>query len=126
MSSELAFQRCVNPACASEYAVGEVLTACRVCGGLLDVDYDWNRIPVPKSLADFEKKWTTRRNRLNFSGVWRFKELLNFALDEQVLTIGEGQTLLRSEPEVARFLGLKQVHLQYEGLNPSGSFKDNG
>ena len=88
--------------------------------------YDWNRVPVPKKLSDFEKKWSTRRNRLHFSGVWRFKELLNFAPDEQVLSIGEGQTLLRSEPEVARYVGSKTIHLQYEGMNPSGSFKDNG
>jgi len=126
MSSEIAFQRCIIPACAATFSVGESLTACRQCGSLLDVVYDWARVPVPKSLAEFEKKWATRRNPLHFSGVWRFKELLNFAPDELVLTIGEGQTLLRSEPEVARYVGLKNVHLQYEGLNPTGSFKDNG
>ena len=126
MSSELAFQKCISPTCAATFGVDEVLTACKKCGGLLDISYDWNRVAVPRSLSEFEKKWATRRNPLHFSGVWRFKELLNYAPDEKVLTIGEGQTLLRSEPEVARYTGLKQVHLQYEGLNPSGSFKDNG
>ena len=126
MSTELAFQRCIDPACRATYGVQEVLTACRACGSLLDIDYDWPRLPLPKSLAEFERKWSTRRNPLHFSGVWRFKDLLNFAPDEMVLTIGEGQTLLRPEPEVARYVGVQNLHLQYEGLNPSGSFKDNG
>ena len=106
--------------------MGQVLTACPKCSALLDVAYDWERAAVPGRLAAFEKKWATRRNPLNFSGVWRFKELLNFAPTNKILTIGEGQTLLRSEPEAARYAGLKNLFLQYEGLNPSGSFKDNG
>ena len=126
MSTETAFQRCINPACAATFGVSEILTACKTCGSLLDVDYDWNRTPVPSSLAAFEKKWATRRNPLHFSGVWRFKELLNYAPDSSVVTIGEGQTLLRNEPHSANFTGLKSISLQYEGMNPSGSFKDNG
>ncbi|MFH0940135.1 MAG: threonine synthase [Planctomycetota bacterium] len=126
MSSKIAFQRCINPDCAATFDIGETLAACPQCDSLLDVAYDWSRASVPKKLTEFEKKWATRRNSLHFSGVWRFKELLNFAPDKQVLTIGEGQTMLRSEPEIARYTGLKNVHLQYEGLNPTGSFKDNG
>lgn len=126
MKSEAAFQRCANPACAATYGVNEALTACRKCGSLLDAAYDWNRVAVPKTLKQFEKKWATRRNPLHFSGVWRFKELLDFAPDELVVTIGEGQTLLRHEPDVAQYTGVQDIHLQYEGLNPSGSFKDNG
>ncbi len=126
MKTEIAFQRCVAPACAATFDVGEILNACPKCGALLDVDYDWDRAGLPSSLKEFEKKWATRRNPLHFSGVWRFKELLNYAPDETVLTIGEGQTLLRAEPVVANYVAGGQIYLQYEGLNPSGSFKDNG
>ena len=126
--AEAVFQRCINPACAATYGVTEVLTACRACGELLDVAYDWDRQTVPQKLSVFERKYATRRDPLHFSGVWRFKELLNFVPDDKVLTIGEGQTLLRPEYEAARYVGLPSgtVLLQYEGLNPSGSFKDNG
>ena len=125
---EAAYQRCIDPACGATYGITEARTACTACGELLDVAYDWNRQKVPRQLSAFEGKYATRRNSLHFSGVWRFKELLNFAPDEMVLTIGEGQTLLRAESETARYAGLSegQVLLQYEGLNPSGSFKDNG
>ncbi len=125
---EASFQRCINPACGEEYGLTEVLNACRSCGELIDVAYDWNRQSVPPKLSAFERKYATRRYPLHHSGVWRFKELLNFAPDDKVVTIGEGQTILRAEPEVARFAGLPtdSVFLEYEGLNPSGSFKDNG
>ena len=101
---------------------------CDRCGNLLDVAYDWDRLPLPRSLADFEAKWADRANRLSFSGVWRFRELLPFARPEQCVTIGEGQTLLHVSDGVAKYVGLQpgRLFLQYEGMNPSGSFKDNG
>ena len=42
--------------------------------------------------------------------------------------MGEGQTLLHASTGVAHYVGLRpgRLHLQYEGMNPSGSFKDNG
>src|SRR5205085_11705295 len=45
-----------------------------------------------------------------------------------VLTIGEGQTILQKADNVAAYVGMEQgkLFLQYEGMNPSGSFKDNG
>jgi len=94
----------------------------------MDVAYDWDKLPVPKSLKDFEAKWSLRHEPLSFSGVWRFYELLPFAPKPSVLTIGEGQTLLRQSDHVAQYVGVNNgnLFLQYEGMNPSGSFKDNG
>ena len=45
-----------------------------------------------------------------------------------IATVGEGQTLLQRADAVGRYVGLNpgRLFLQYEGLNPSGSFKDNG
>ncbi len=102
--------------------------ACAKCGGLVDVAYDWNRLQPPSSLAFFEQKWARRHEPLCLSGVWRFYELLPFAPTRQVVTIGEGQTLLQPSAGVAKYVGTQpgRLLLQYEGLNPSGSFKDNG
>lgn len=123
-----AFQRCIAPLCRATYDVSDVLTSCPDCGSLLDIDYDWDRLPVPKSLRSFEERWGNRRNPLDFSGVWRFRDLLPFARDEDIVTIGEGQTILQQSAAVGKFVGLNPggLFLQYEGLNPSGSFKDNG
>lgn len=126
--TDLAYQRCIQPSCAATFDVGEVRTSCDACGALLDVAYDWDALAIPKSLAHFEQKWTQRQDPLSFSGVWRFRELLPFAAPEKVVTIGEGQTLLHTSDGVARYVGVNAgcLHLQYEGMNPSGSFKDNG
>ncbi len=122
------FQRCIHPDCGSTAALDDTTFACSRCGGLRDVVYDWDRLPPPRSLRDFEAKWADRANPLSFSGVWRFRDLLPFAPPEQVLTIGEGQTILQKADAVAGYVGMEPGHLflQYEGMNPSGSFKDNG
>jgi threonine synthase len=122
------FQRCINPACGGTRSVDDTGFACPRCGGLVDVAYDRERLPPPRALRDFEAKWSERSNPLSFSGVWRFRELLPFAQPEHVFTIGEGQTILQQADVVAPYVGVEpgKLHLQYEGLNPSGSFKDNG
>ena len=126
--TEAVFQRCIHPDCGATCGVDETAFQCPRCGGLLDVAYDWDRLTPPRALKDFEAKWADRHNPLSFSGVWRFRALLPFAAPEQVLTIGEGQTILQKADNVAGYVGVQpgQLFLQYEGLNPSGSFKDNG
>ena len=122
------FQRCINPACAAVAALDDTSFVCPRCGGLFDVAYDWARLQPPRSLRDFEGKWARRSDPLCFSGVWRFRELLPFAEPGRILTIGEGQTILQKADLVAKYVGLNSgcLFLQYEGMNPSGSFKDNG
>ncbi len=124
----IARQQCMNPDCAATYDVGQTLTACSKCGELLDIEYDWDKAPIPKSLKHFEQRWQTRRFPLDHSGVWRFRDLFPFAADAMVCTIGEGQTFLQNATCLGNQLGMwpGQLYLQYEGMNPSGSFKDNG
>ena len=90
--------------------------------------YNWERAQPPDSLHEFDGRSGRCTNPLDFSGVWRFRELLPFAAEDKIVTIGEGRTLLQPSDAVAAFVGLrpKMLYLQYEGLNPSGSFKDNG
>ncbi len=128
MSTQPAFQKCISPACGATYDVAEVRVACGRCGDLLDVEYDWDRLQPPSSLQDFEQYWGQRRVPTRFSGVWRFHELLPYASTASLVTVGEGQTLLQQSDGVGAYVGLVpgRLHLQYEGMNPSGSFKDNG
>ena len=128
IAADQAYQQCLSPACAATFDVGEVRTACNQCGSLLDVAYDWDRAGVPDSLRWFEQRWSQRNEPLARSGVWRFRELLPFAAPEKIVTIGEGQTPLVPTDGVGKYIGIKPgcLFLQYEGMNPSGSFKDNG
>ena len=126
--SDSVFQQCLAPACAATYDLKQVLTSCPKCGELLDVKYDWAKLQAPKSLSDFESFWQQRSQPARLSGVWRFHELLPFVPLSEVVTLGEGQTLLQQADALAELMGHEKgkLFLQYEGLNPSGSFKDNG
>lgn len=126
--NDFAFQRCINPRCAATYAAQEVRVGCAKCRSLLDVAYDWDRAQPPRNLKYFEEKWAERHLPLRFSGLWRFHELLPFASPDTVVTVGEGQTLLQQADAVGAYVGMQSggLFLQYEGMNPSGSFKDNG
>lgn len=131
--NEAAFQQCINPSCAAIYPVEQVHVSCAKCGSLLDIRYDWGKLPVPKNLNFFEHRWSTKgtgtEGRLDFSGVWRFRELMPFyRTEDDVVTVGEGRTVLQQADLLAGRMGMRQgkLLLQYEGLNPSGSFKDNG
>jgi threonine synthase len=135
---EHAYQQCIDPDCGATYGIDEVHLACSACAAkgkqsLLDIKYNWQRPDVPKKLKAFEHRWNTKgehgEGALDFSGVWRFRELMKFYDDEdQIVTVGEGRTNLQDAQLLAGQLGMQpgNLFLQYEGLNPSGSFKDNG
>ena len=97
-------QQCINPDCNATFSVDEVHVSCPTCAAkgvssLLDIRYDWDKANPPKSLTDFESRWATKgrgeSGKLDFSGIWRFRELLPFFNKESdIVTVGEGRTLL--------------------------------
>ncbi len=127
-ATDLAYQRCIAADCGQSFSIDQVLVQCPACGSLLDVVYRWDKLPVPESLSYFETKWSRRDDPLCFSGVWRFHDLLPYAPADKVVTVGEGQTILQQADRVAQYVDMDagSLFLQYEGMNPSGSFKDNG
>ncbi len=126
--NEAVYQRCIENQCGGTLAAEDTRFVCPRCGSLVDVAYDWSRLPVPDSLTFFEKRWSERNDPLALSGVWRFRELLPFAESHWVMTIGEGQTILQRADGLCSYVDMERgrLFLQYEGMNPSGSFKDNG
>lgn len=144
MNQHHARLRCINPSCGAEFPVSRTEFACAACADLLDVVYDWDaahrvlgfsRDPgvfaarLWSSAAYCADNPLTSRAPINASGVWRFRELLPFFTDAaEIVTIGEGRTILQRADDLARATGFEPgaLLLQYEGFNPSGSFKDNG
>src|SRR5919205_4693417 len=55
----------------------------------------------------------------------RYRDRLPVTDATPVVTLGEGSTPLIHAPRLSDRTGL-DVHLKYEGLNPTGSFKDRG
>ena len=56
-----------------------------------------------------------------------YRRFLPVGADTPVVTLNEGNTPLIESPELARRLGHDiKVYLKYDGVNPTGSFKDRG
>lgn len=124
-----AIQRCINPTCRAEQPILSIHVACPKCGALLDVAYDWkDGAPKSWSFAQERSKSAGLAGSIDSSGVWRFRDLMPFfGRESDICSIGEGKTLLQQADALAGHLGFGgPLYLQYEGLNPSGSFKDNG
>lgn len=135
------YLKCISHKCGKEYPIPTTEFKC-VCGNPLDVKY--RDIPNGAHVTRLKKLFYQRRNPegsiFNESGVWRFRELLNFcdidttdlAQCSQHLVSLDGAEGRQSKPyhmsKVAKFVGMENENLmlQPEGYNPSGSFKDNG
>jgi threonine synthase len=98
-------------------------------GRTLEVD---NCIPVTdgKNAAALCKLFDSRlmsRRPLDRSGVWRYREFLPaFKPFDTVVTMSEGNTAIFSMPKCAQYCSMDSLFAKHQGLNPTGSFKDNG
>jgi len=107
-------QRCI--VCGREYPPDAVVYSCENCGNLLDVII--NRIGE-LSPAALRSAWTGRS-----PGVWRYRELIPVKINP--VTLHEGGTPLYNAERAARWAGVEKLYIKYEGVNPTGSFKDRG
>ena len=55
-----------------------------------------------------------------------YMDRLPFTASDPVVTLCEGGTPLIEAPALAKLLDVGSVHLKFEGMNPTGSFKDRG
>jgi threonine synthase len=61
------------------------------------------------------------------SGVWRYREFLSaFKPFDDIVSMPEGNTPLFAMPRCARYAGMNSLFAKHQGMNPTGSFKDNG
>ena len=131
------YLKCVNQKCGKEYPILSTDFKCS-CSNLLDVKY--KNSPSSNLKEVFYKRRNPEGSIFNESGVWRFRELLNFCeidtedleqCSENLVSL-DGSEGRQSKPyhmsKVASFVGIdnERLMLQPEGYNPSGSFKDNG
>src|ERR671914_1249324 len=132
-----ALKKCINPSCGLTYGILNSNYQCS-CGSFLDIIY--KEKPHKDLIEKFYQRRNPNRNIYNESGVWRFRELINFSeidtedIDQcsKILVSLDGAEGRLSKPynmsKVADFVSLAHegLFLQPEGYNPSGSFKDNG
>ncbi len=90
---------------------------CPKCGDVLTVTYDYEAI----------------RDRISHQiissrapGIWKYCELLPLNSPENIISLGEGETYLHKCRRLAEILGLKDLYIKNETINPTGSFNDRG
>lgn len=58
--------------------------------------------------------------------LWRFREVLPIRSEENEISLGEGGTPLLRASQLSIELGVQELFVKDEGLNPTGSFKARG
>jgi threonine synthase len=106
--------------------LGELDPAIRCsCGGLLEIQHD-RPLEDGASLRRLFDERVGRRELLDLSGVWRFRELVLPTAAEHAVSHPEGNTPLLDRPAIGHWAGVTGLRLKHEGHNPTGSFKDRG
>src|SRR5215510_6014747 len=102
--------------CGKEYEARKLVNLC-ICGKPLLVAYD-----LDKAAHTFTRESLAGRE----SSLWRYREVLPVENKENVLSLGEGMTPLIKADRLAATLGLSNLYIKDEGVNPTGSFKARG
>jgi len=101
--------------CGKEYPL---LTkySCSKCGGILDVDYDYEAMK--------KKEIGSHLGTKKDEGMWKFRDFLPIKKKESIVTLREGGTPLFRCERLAELTSLADFYLKDETRNPTGSFKD--
>jgi threonine synthase len=84
------------------------------CGKPLFAKYDLKRAAATLTLESLKSRTRT---------LWRYAEVLP---DDPAVSLGEGMTALIHAQRLGASMGLQNLYVKDEGLNPTGSFKARG
>lgn len=112
--SRLSHLTCLS--CGGEYDAHILINYCQQCSQPLVARYNLNnQIKRPV--------WST----MSRSGMWEWKEFLPVFRSENIISLGEGMTEVRSLSGWAKGIGLgRPLLMKDESTNPTGSFKARG
>ena len=98
--------------CKSEYPA-DFRYICQECFGPLDVEYNLQNINIRKDTFSSRPK-----------NMWRYSELLPIEDKSKVVDLGAGFTPLHKAERLAKKLGLDNLYIKNDTVNPTYSFKD--
>ena len=108
--------RCID--CGAKHDMARPAYACSSCGGLnLEIRLDSGQALGRLSKSDFRKRPLS---------VWKYRELLPITHGSKVVSLSEGGTPLIRCDRLGEKYGLKKLYVKFDGMNPTGSFKDRG
>ena len=102
------------PECGAAASPGGLPTLC-TCG------HPW-LVRYPRRTHTLKDRAAIRRGR----SMWRFASWLPVLPGELPVSLGEGDTPLLAVPRAGALLGLQDLWIKDEGVNPTGSFKSRG
>lgn len=108
---------CIN--CGKSYLPRPGLYTCEHCGekeGILDVDYDYDYI---KKVLSREGLRSNREHSM-----WRYRPFLPVNQEGPLPPLRVGWSPLYYVPRLAREIGLKDLYIKDDGVNPTASLKD--
>jgi threonine synthase len=102
--------------CGSRLPAARIHNLCS-CGGALLARYD---------LAEVRRTWDRESLKSARADLWRYWPVLPPVNPASIVSLGEGMTPLIHARRLGAALGLPQLWIKDEGLNPTGSFKARG
>ncbi len=103
--------------CHREFPARQLHNVCTECGKPLLVRYDLQRI----------SKFMTKQMLFGrVSTMWRYREVLPVRREENMISLGEGWTPLVHAKVLGASLGMPELYVKDESLNPTQSFKARG
>ena len=99
--------------CKEEYPI-EPINVCEFCFGPLEVNYDYDLIRKNISKDKIKSGPLT---------IWRYKDLLPIE-NQHIIDIGTGFTPLIKAENLGNLLGLNNLYIKNDSVNPTFSFKD--
>ncbi|MFH1773379.1 MAG: threonine synthase [Methanobacteriota archaeon] len=102
--------KCRN--CGEKYPI-KPISICDECFGPLEVEYDFEKIKEEVSREKIEK---------GPKSIWRYKDLL--PAGKKIVDLNAGFTPLHKADNLAEKLGLKELYVKNDSVNPTFSFKD--
>ena len=100
--------------CGAEYEL-QATHVCEMCFGPLDVVFDY---------AALKKVVTRKRIEDGPKSMWRYRDLLPIDDSTPIVSLGEGMTPLIKADRLGAELGLRNLYLKNDSMNPTNSFKD--
>jgi threonine synthase len=103
--------------CRESFDAGQLQSVCSKCDSPLLAEYDTSRLSHHLDPKILDSRPT---------GMWRWAELL--PVEDRTLrySLGEGDTPLLALHRLGEELGLEELLLKDEGVNPTGTFKARG
>ena len=106
--------KCIS--CSASYGSVPPAYICPACGGVLDIEYDYGAVSAGAFLDGLARPAPAH--------MWRYSALLPVDVGGPLPRLSVGGTPLYRRTPLGEELGLCEVMVKDDGLNPTGSLKD--